>query len=135
MNQELATVIKRYATEKHKNLNTYLIGKSKDTLIATLMDLLTMYINDKNSSTIREFVTVSLSGYTHKEGKIGYNGYKQNSIIKGKWRRAILKYETGKKSLSRPIMSYYEEIVYLTKIVKSKFFNILPIKLKRLIRD
>jgi len=58
-----------------------------------------------------------------------------NSIIKGKWRRAILKYETGKKSLSRPIMSYYEEIVYLTKIVKSKFFNILPIKLKRLIRD
>lgn len=83
MNQELANVIKIYATRKHKELNAYLIGKSKDTLIAILVDLLTMYINDKNSSTIREFLTVTLSGYTHKEGKIGYNGYKQDSILKG----------------------------------------------------
>jgi hypothetical protein len=33
-----------------------------------------MYINDKNSSTIREFLTVTLAGYKHKEGKIGYSG-------------------------------------------------------------
>jgi hypothetical protein len=42
-----------------------------------LVDLLTMYINDKNSSTIREFITVTLAGYEHKERKIGYNGFKQ----------------------------------------------------------
>lgn len=43
-----------------------------------------MYINDKNSSTIREFITVALAGYTHKEGKIGYNGFKQDAFITGK---------------------------------------------------
>ena len=84
MNQELANVIKIYSTGTHKELNNYLIGKSKDTLIGMLVDLLTMYINDKNSSTIREFITVVLAGYKHKEGKIGYNGFKQDVFISGK---------------------------------------------------
>ncbi|MGB9721741.1 MAG: hypothetical protein ACPL28_09715 [bacterium] len=84
MNQELANVIKIYSTGTHKELSEYLIGKSKDTLKGILVDLLTMYINDKNSSTIREFITVTLAGYTHKEGKIGYNGFKQDAFIPGK---------------------------------------------------
>ena len=84
MNQELANVIKIYSTGTHKELSNCLIGKSKDTLIAILVDLLTMYINDKNSSTIREFITVTLAGYTHKEGKIGYNGFRQDAFIPGK---------------------------------------------------
>lgn len=84
MNQELANVVKLYATRTHKQLNSYLIGKSKDTLIATLVDLVTMYINDKNSSTLREFITVVLAGYEHKEAKIGYNGFKQDAFISGK---------------------------------------------------
>ncbi|MGC8913515.1 MAG: hypothetical protein ACP5LE_06290 [Thermoplasmata archaeon] len=49
-----------------------------------MVDLLTMYINDKNSSTIREFITVTLAGYTHKEAKIGYNGFKQDVFVPGK---------------------------------------------------
>lgn len=76
MNQELANVVKIYSTGNHQELSSYLIGKSKDTLIGILVDLLTMYINDKNSSTVREFITVTLAGYKHKEGKIGYNGFK-----------------------------------------------------------
>ncbi|MCM8793950.1 MAG: hypothetical protein NC898_05770 [Candidatus Omnitrophica bacterium] len=84
MNQELANVIKIYSTGTHQELSNYLIGKSKDTLIGILVDLLTMYINDKNSSTIRELITVTLAGYTHKEGKIGYNGFKQDTFISGK---------------------------------------------------
>ncbi len=84
MNQELTNVIKIYSTGSHQELSNYLIGKSKDTLIGILVDLLTMYINDKNSSTIREFITVTLAGYTHKEGKIGYNGFKQDTFISGK---------------------------------------------------
>lgn len=84
MNQELANVIKIYSTGSHKELSSYLIGKSKDTLIGTLVDLLTMYINDKNSSTIREFITVTFAGYEHKESKIGYNGFKQDTFISGK---------------------------------------------------
>ncbi|MCD6461637.1 MAG: hypothetical protein J7L61_02725 [Thermoplasmata archaeon] len=84
MNTELAEVIKLYSTGSHQELHEYLIGKSKDTLIAVLTDLITMYINDKNSSTIREFLTVTLAGYSHVEQKIGYNGFKQESIVPGK---------------------------------------------------
>jgi len=36
MNQELANVIKIYSTGTHSELNNYLIGKSKDTLIGIL---------------------------------------------------------------------------------------------------
>lgn len=84
MNQELANIIKIYSTGTHEELSSSLIGKSKDTLIGILVDLLTMYINDKNSSTIREFITVTLAGYKHKEAKIGYNGFKQDTFIPGK---------------------------------------------------
>jgi len=84
MNQELATVVKIYSTGSHQQLSTYLLGKSKDTLISMLVDLLTIYINDKNSSTIREFITVTLAGYNHKQGKIGYNGFRQDTFIPGK---------------------------------------------------
>jgi len=54
MNQELANVIKIYSTGTHQALSSYLIGKSKDTLIGILVDLLTMYINDKNSEKERQ---------------------------------------------------------------------------------
>ncbi|MFH1825284.1 MAG: hypothetical protein ABH873_08710 [Candidatus Firestonebacteria bacterium] len=84
MNQELANVVKIYSTGTHRELSSYLIGKSKDTIIGMLVDLLTMYINDKNSSTIREFLTITLAGYEHKEGKIGYNGFKQDTFIPGR---------------------------------------------------
>jgi len=84
MNQELAKVIEIYTTKTHQELSNYLIGKSKDTLIGILVDLLTIYINDKNSSTIREFITVTLAGYEHRESKIGYNGFKQDAYMPGK---------------------------------------------------
>jgi len=84
MNQELANVIKIYSTGTHQELSSCLIGKSKDTIIGMLVDLLTMYINDKNSSTIREFITVTFAGYSHREAKIGYNGFKQDTFDSGK---------------------------------------------------
>jgi len=83
MNQDLAQIITFYATKSHKELNELLIGKSKDNLISVLLDLLTAYINDKNSSSLREFITVSIAGYQHNPAKLGYNGFKQNSEING----------------------------------------------------
>lgn len=80
MNKELVEILKLYSTGTHGELSSYLVGKSKDTLVGILVDLITMYINDKNSSTIREFITVTLAGYTHKEKKIGYNGFKQDTF-------------------------------------------------------
>ncbi len=58
-----------------------MIDKSKDDLVALFNALLTIYINDKNSSTLREFITITLAGYTHNEKKIGYNGFKQSVSV------------------------------------------------------
>ena len=80
MNKDLQEAIKIYSIGSHKELNAFLLDKSKDNLIAIFNDLLTTYINDKNSSTIREFITTIISGYTHHETKIGYNGYRQKTI-------------------------------------------------------
>jgi hypothetical protein len=84
MNQDLAQIATYYATRPHKELSELLLSKSKDNLISILTDLLTAYINDKNSSSLREFVTVSIAGYQHNPSKLGYNGFKQNSAIGGK---------------------------------------------------
>lgn len=84
MNQDLAQIVICYATRPHHALSELLLSKSKDNLISILTDLLTAYINDKNSSSLREFVTVSIAGYQHNPNKLGYNGYKQNSAIGGK---------------------------------------------------
>lgn len=84
MNQDLAQIVTYYATRPHKELSELLLSKSKDNLISILTDLLTAYINDKNSSSLREFVTVSIAGYQHNPSKLGYNGFKQNSAIGGK---------------------------------------------------
>jgi hypothetical protein len=80
MNKDLQEAIKIYATCSHKELNGFLIDKSKDNLIAIFNDLLTTYINDKNSSTLREYITASICSYSHSEAKIGYNGYRQTTI-------------------------------------------------------
>lgn len=84
MNNELYEVIKAYATKSHKELSSLLLDKSKDQLIALFNDLITIYINDKNSSLLREYITVSLAGYTPTNTKIGYNGFKQSTQIGGK---------------------------------------------------
>ncbi len=39
MNKELVEIIKLYSTGTHGELSSYLIGKSKDTLIGVLVDL------------------------------------------------------------------------------------------------
>lgn len=84
MNNELYEVIKAYATKSHKELASLLLDKSKDQLIALFNGLITIYINDKNSSLLREYITVSLAGYTPTNTKIGYNGFKQSTQIGGK---------------------------------------------------
>lgn len=76
MNQTLQHLIELYATEDHKFVREAIFDLSKDSLASTFLDLLTMYLNDKNSSTLREIVTVTISGFSLHEGKLGYNGYR-----------------------------------------------------------
>lgn len=77
MNKNLEEIIKIYSTKSHGELSSTLLGYSKDNIIAQFIDLLTLYINDKNSSTLREFLTVSLAGYSHNTKKIGFDGFRQ----------------------------------------------------------
>lgn len=83
MNKELAEVLHIYSTDTHERFSQRLINSSKETIISLLADLLTMYFNDRNSSAVREYITVTIAGYKHSEKKIGFNGFKQNSIIGG----------------------------------------------------
>lgn len=78
MNENLSKAVKLYSLAPHAKYAEYMHGFSKDTVIGMFTDLLTVYINDKNSSTLREFITVSAAGYKHRNSKIGYNGYKQD---------------------------------------------------------
>jgi hypothetical protein len=83
MNQDLSEILIYYSTKSHQSLNSLLLNKSKDNLISCLIDLLTTYFNDKNSSSLREYLTVILSGYNHNPNKLGYNGYMHNSNLLG----------------------------------------------------
>ncbi|MFN3420090.1 MAG: hypothetical protein ACK40X_00005, partial [Armatimonadota bacterium] len=53
------------------------IAKTKTTqeLVMVLEELLTFYANDKNSSTLREWAVLQISGCAPLMGKIGYNGH------------------------------------------------------------
>lgn len=79
MNETLAKILRTYSTQTHQTYAHELYGLPKDTVVALFIDLLTTYINDKNSSTIREFITVSIAGYTHNTNKIGFNGFKHTT--------------------------------------------------------
>ena len=80
MNHALLNLITTYATRDHAEVRACLLGMSKDLHIAVTTDLLTAYFNDKNSSTLREWVTATLCGYQHQPRKLGYNGYRHDSF-------------------------------------------------------
>ena len=63
-----------------------------------------MYINDKNFSTIREFITFTLAGYQHKMGKIGYNGFRQDTFIPGK----TIKFQAKPKNIDTEEFQKYK---------------------------
>ncbi len=80
MNKDLLQLIEDYATKEHKKISANLIGKSKDSLVAMLLELLTKYYNDLNSSTMRELVVAVVAGYKPSSEKLGYNGFRHNSL-------------------------------------------------------
>ena len=53
MNSDLVKIIEIYATKPHSELNDLLTSKSKQNKTSILVDLLTTYYNDKNSSMLR----------------------------------------------------------------------------------
>lgn len=80
MNKDLLELIEDYTTKEHIEIIGNLLGKSRDNLVAMLLDLLTTYYNDLNSSTMRELVVAVLAGYQPNLEKLGYNGFRQNTL-------------------------------------------------------
>ena len=76
MNKELSELLKIYSTKSHKDFSDRLANSSKETIISLFTDIVTMYINDRNSSTLREYLTVTIAGYERRKGKIGHNSFK-----------------------------------------------------------
>ena len=84
MNEDLMNLIEIYALRKHSEVSDELLNESKSNLVAMLLDLLTAYYNDLNSSTLRETVVVKLAGYIPQLEKLGYNGYRHDAITNQK---------------------------------------------------
>lgn len=80
MNKDLVKLIHTYGTQNHKEVDNFIKSISKTQLSNAMIDLLTEYFNDKNSSTLREFLVLSLHGFERLPGKIGYNGFRTSSI-------------------------------------------------------
>jgi len=76
MNHNLIEAIKVYSTKEFKEIVETLSNFSQATLISIFIDLLTLYFNDKNSSKLRELVTLWLCGWEPSMEKLGYNGYR-----------------------------------------------------------
>lgn len=81
MNEDLLQLIEDYTTKEHTEISVNLLGKSKDNLISMLLDLLTTYYNDLNSSTMRELAVAVIAGYKPNPEKLGYNGFRHNTLI------------------------------------------------------
>lgn len=77
-NATLTGIILAYSLKPRREYQAEVQGLSKDTVISSLTDLLTEYVNDKNSSSLREFLTVRMAGYEHSTEKVGYNGYRHD---------------------------------------------------------
>ena len=80
MNEDLIQLIMAYATGSHSQIHESLLAKSKDNLISILMDLLTTYYNDVNSSAMREMSVALLACYQPNTEKLGYNGFRHDTL-------------------------------------------------------
>ena len=76
MTPNLAQALKIYSMGSDDFCARMASDYNKPELVGLLSVLMTLYINDRNSSTLREFLTVSIAGYEHSEAKIGHNGFK-----------------------------------------------------------
>jgi len=64
----------------HNRADFQCIAKAKTVqeLVTALEELLKLYANDKNSSTLREWAVLQIAGCQPRIGKIGYNGYRED---------------------------------------------------------
>ncbi|WP_342262591.1 MULTISPECIES: hypothetical protein [unclassified Spiroplasma] len=84
MSKELLEILKLYATSKQENNFKEITQDSKENIISLFIELIKAYLNDLNSSTLREMITVDIAGFKHLDKKIGYDGYRISSLTNEK---------------------------------------------------
>ncbi|MCS7245375.1 MAG: hypothetical protein N2504_04695 [candidate division WOR-3 bacterium] len=77
MNENLKRSLILYAKDKEIDFRKFLNKLSKPIIKDLLIEILTMYFNDKNSSKLRELVALYIAGYEPTQKKLGYDEYKQ----------------------------------------------------------
>jgi len=82
LDKELASVIELYFTKGAEELKEFLERSEKTIVIDFLAQLLNLYANDVNSSTLRELITTVKAGYQPQlmGTKLGYNGKTSEGI-------------------------------------------------------
>ena len=79
MNKSLKDIIRAYPVLSQPDFRARLDAMAQPELAKNLEELLTMYYNDLNSSTLREAAVVLEMGFEPIAEKIGYNGYRIES--------------------------------------------------------
>jgi len=98
LSEQAAEVIQKFFLEQEE-FAQWIAGQDPHKLAAVLREILMLYANDKNSSTLREWVVLYIAGCHQQGGKIGYNGYKDDVPYEVKPRN-IRSGEKGRKRLS-----------------------------------
>ncbi|MEO0210790.1 MAG: hypothetical protein ABIN66_02910 [candidate division WOR-3 bacterium] len=73
MSQNLHGIVRCYFTNRDE-FHRFIIGLNPEQLAEALEELIALYAQDKNSSTLRELITLSIAGYRPHGGKLGFNG-------------------------------------------------------------
>lgn len=78
MNEVLKDLIQNYPVLDRDEFLSRLESLGVGELIKSMEELLTMYYNDLNSSSLREIMVVRSMGFEPNPEKIGYNGYRRD---------------------------------------------------------
>jgi hypothetical protein len=71
ISQNLHRIIEVYFT-KRAELHSLIEHLGREQVIEALEELIMIYATDKNSSTLRELITLSIAGYRPIGGKLGF---------------------------------------------------------------
>lgn len=75
LSERTANLVRTFFCDREK-FRCIVSAETPVRLASVLEELLALYANDKNSSTLREWAVLQIAGCQPRTGKIGYNGYR-----------------------------------------------------------
>ena len=75
LSEKSSKVLEQFFLQREK-FEQIVASMKPQVLAQVLSEILDLYANDKNSSTLREWIVLRIAGCQHRPDKIGYNGYR-----------------------------------------------------------